>query len=185
MTDEMIVGLYFRRDEQAIAETMKKFGGYCMKISMSILNDVQESEENVNDAYLHTWNAIPPHSPSVLSSFIGKITRNLAINRYNKFHAQKRLSSEFSLSLDELDECVPDERSLENASASELRDALNAFLESQQQTYRSIFVRRYFYCDSIEEIAKRSGFSESKVKSVLFRLRAKLRKYLESEGFFI
>lgn len=185
MTDENIISLYFSRDEQAIAETMKKFGAYCMKISMGILNDAQESEENVSDAYLHTWNAIPPHRPTVLSSFIGKITRNLALNRYKALHAQKRVCSEFTLSLDELDECVADDRVLDNADFALLKDSINTFLKKQDKSSRAIFILRYFYSESIEDIARRTGFSDSKVKSVLFRQRGKLKKHLESEGFSV
>lgn len=184
MEDSAIIELYWRRSEQAVGETAAKYGPYCMKISMNILSDLQESEENVNDTYLQAWNSMPPHRPDALSAFLGRLARNLALNRYKAGRAEKRGGSELTLSLEELDDCTPsgmrtEQKLYENA----LSDSISAFLKTQGEQARRTFVRRYFFCDSIEEIAGRFNMSQSKVKSLLFRTRNKLRIYLESEGF--
>ena len=184
MDDEKIVDLYWLRKEQAISETASKYGSYCMKISINILNDLHDSEENVNDTWLQTWNAIPPSRPVCLSAFLGKIARNLALNRCKARHAEKRGAGEFALSLDELDDCTPDRSSVGEAlDAEDLSRRISAFLWEQKEEGRRIFVRRYFYCESVEELAEHFGLSQSKVKSILFRLRNKLRIRLESEGY--
>lgn len=184
--DNEIVELYFRRDERAITETSRKYEAYCMKISMNILNSRLDSEECVNDTYMQAWTAIPPHRPAVLASFLGKIARNLAINRYNALHAGKREAGEYALSLDELDDCVAGRSTVESeAEIKMLSQAISAFLREQPAFIRRVFVCRYFYCDSIAEIAALFKVSESKVKSVLFRTRNRLRKFLEEGGITI
>ncbi len=184
--DNDIVELYLRRDERAIAETSRKYESYCMKISMNILNSRLDSEECVNDTYMQTWKAIPPHRPAVLASFLGKITRNLAINRYNALHADKRAAGEFALSLDELDDCVAGQSTVESeAEIKMLSQSISEFLREQPAQARRIFVCRYFYCESVSEIAALFGASESKIKSMLFRMRNKLRKHLEKGGITI
>lgn len=184
MDDSTIVDLYWQRDERALSETAAKYGPYCMKISMNILKDLQESEENVNDTYLHAWNAMPPDRPAGLSSFLGRIARNLALNRYKAGHAQKRGAGELALSLDELDECVPDAMQVEDTvHGRALSEAISAFLWKQSPEARRMFVWRYFYCEPVGDIARRFAVSESKVKSALMRTRNKLRLYLESEGY--
>lgn len=184
MDDSTIVDLYWQRDERALAETAAKYGPYCMKISMNILNDRQESEENVNDTYLQAWNAIPPHRPAGLSSFLGKIARNLALNRHKAAQAQKRGAGQLDLSLDELDDCVPQAMQVEDTiNGKVLSEAISAFLWTQSPEARRMFVWRYFYCEPVADIARRFAVSESKVKSALLRTRNKLRLYLESEGF--
>ena len=186
MNDNEILKLYIDRNEQAISETSKKYGNYCMKIAINILSDRLDSEECVNDTYMKAWGAIPPQYPNVLSAFLGKITRNLAINKMNSRNASKRVSSEYSVSLSELDECIPDGFDVENEYDAETTGKIiSEFLRNQPDTSRRIFVCRYFYCESVEDIAKANGFSESKVKSVLFRLRNKLRTFLESEGITV
>lgn len=183
MEDEQIIKLYFDRDERAISQTAQKYGALCARISMNILNDRQETEENVNDTYMQTWNSIPPSKPDRLSPFVGRIARNLALNRYKAAHTQKRAESQFSLSLDELDECISGVNQTESfAEANFLKDCINRFLRSEKQEARNMFIWRYFYCESIEFVAKRFGMSESKVKSVLFRQRNRLKNFLESEG---
>ena len=183
MDDGQIIEMYFDRDERAIAETQRKFGALCIHVSMNILNDRQDSEENVNDTYMQVWNSIPPNKPDKLAPFIGRIARNLAINRYKAAHTQKRAQGQFSLSLDELDECIPGRNETESrADANFLKECINKFLRNEKQEARNIFIRRYFYCESVEYIADQFGLSESKVKSVLFRQRSRLKKFLESEG---
>lgn len=184
MDDEKIVDLFWQRDERAITETSAKYGALCGKIAYGILGNAQDSEEIVNMSYLRLWDAVPPKRPDPFSPFLAKIVRNLALNKLKAEHAQKRRSSEFTVSLDELDECIPDKKSVISDSVH-IRDCLNTFLKGQKRQARSIFVLRYFYCESIEEIAEKTGFSESKVKSMLFRMRNKLREHLESEGISI
>lgn len=184
--DNEIVELYLQRDERAIVETSRKYEAYCMKISMNILNSRLDSEECVNDTYMQTWKAIPPHRPVVLSSFLGKITRNLSISRYNALHAEKRGAGEFALSLDELDDCVAGRSTVESeAEIKMLSQCISEFLREQPVLARRVFVCRYFYCDSIAEIAALFQVSESKVKSMLFRMRNKLKKRLEEGGITI
>ncbi len=184
MDDEKIVGLFLQRDETAISETTLKYGKLCGKIAFGILGNLQDSEEIVNTAYLRLWETIPPKEPNPFMPYLAKIVRNLALNRYKAEHTKKRFSGEFALSLDELDECVPDNKA-KQSDAGEIRDALNAFLAEQKQSSRQIFVLRYFYCESIEEISVKTGFSEGKIKSLLFRLRQKLKNHLESEGISV
>ena len=184
MDDESIVDLFWQRDERAIAETTARYGSLCGKIAYGILGNPQDSEEIVNLSYLRLWNAVPPKKPLPLMPFLAKIVRNLALNKLKAEHTQKRNSGEFVVSLDELDECVPD-KSGAQSDCVHIRDCLNTFLKGQKREARSIFVLRYFYCESIEDIAEKTGFSESKVKSILFRTRNKLREFLESEGIAI
>lgn len=185
MDDAKIVALYWQRDELAIAETAAKYGPYCMKISQNILSDRADSEENVNDAYLHVWNAIPPQKPTVFSAFLGKITRNLALNRYKAKNAQKRTLDSFSLSLDELSDCaplLPDPT--DELSAKELGSSISAFLRTQSEETRNMFICRYFYCEPIEALAKRFGCGESRIKVTLLRTRRRLREHLAGEGYY-
>jgi len=184
MEDTKIIELYWQRDERALQETADRYGSYCMKISMNILADESDSEENVNDTYLNTWNSIPPTRPESLIAYLGKVCRNLALNRYKARNTQKRGGGELALSLDELSGIIPDISTVEDAvEGKALSEAISAFLWQQKPEMRRVFVWRYFYCESVEEVAKRFSISESKVKSILFRLRNKLRIYLESEGF--
>lgn len=184
MNDEQILELYFRRDEDAITQSRNQYGAYCTKIAMSILNDPQDSEECFSDALFAAWRSIPPKRPARLATYLGRITRNLAINRWQQDHAQKRAAGEFALSLDELDECVgtdaPDADGL-----SGLADAINRFLLGQKMLDRQVFVCRYYYFDSIADISRHFAISQSKVKSQLHRMRARLKSYLESEGIHV
>lgn len=183
MQDEEIVELYWQRNQRALLETSQKYRAYCMKISMNILENIQDSEECLNDTLLKAWDAIPPHRPECLSAFLGKITRNLAINRYNVLHAGKRGAGEYALSLEELDECVPGNMNVEDKlEASALSHSISSFLREQSRETRRVFIRRYFYSDSIAEISEKSGLSQGKIKTMLFRTRNRLRKYLEKEG---
>ena len=184
MDDHEIVDLYWQRDEHAIEATAAKYESYCMKISQNILSDRADSEENVNDTYLHAWNAMPPQRPAILSAFLGRIARNLALNRYKARSAQKRQGDVFALSLDELDDCAPALSSPDDeAMAAELGRSISAFLRTQSEEVRSMFILRYFYCDSIEEISSRFGCGESRVKTTLLRTRRKLKQHLIKEGY--
>ena len=186
MEDHKIIELFFERNENAISETERKYGRYLSKIAYNILFDFEDSKECVNDTYMKTWNSIPPQQPKVLSVFLGKITRNLAIDVFRRKHAEKRGNSEYALSLSELDECIPDKFSAENKfEQNELSESINRFLASLSKENHDIFLCRYFYSDSIKEIASFFGTSESKIKSSLFRSRKALKEHLEKEGFYL
>ena len=182
MQDHDIIELYFARDERAIAATAAQYGGYCHSIAMNILSCESDAEECVNDTWLRTWNAIPPTRPNVLRVFVGKITRNLALDRYRARTAEKRAGGEFAMSLEELNECVGvvDER-----ESILIGESISKFLRTQPELARKMFVCRYFYCDSIADIAQRFRVGEGMVKSTLFRVRGKLRDHLEKEGISV
>ena len=184
MEDFKIIELFFLRSENAISETERKYGRYLSKIAYNILFDFEDSKECVNDTYMKAWNSIPPKQPKVLSAFLGKITRHLAIDIFRRKHTEKRVNSEYTLSLSELDECIPDKFSAEKEfEQKELSESINRFLSSLSKENRDIFLCRYFYSDSIKEIAFFFGTSESKIKSTLFRSRNALKEHLEKEGF--
>ena len=146
---------------------------------------MSDSEENVNDTYLQVWSSIPPNRPNSLKAFIARITRNLALNRYKAEHTQKRRGSAFAVSLDELDVCTPSSVNIEDEMGmAHLSKCISDFLFQQSTDARDIFVCRYFYCESIEDISVRFGCSHSKIKSTLMRTRKKLRAYLQKEGYF-
>lgn len=183
MDEKQIIDLYWARSESAIAETDKKYGKLCHRIAFNILANRQDSEECVNDTYLKAWSIIPPKRPVKLSTFLGKITRNLALNRYEKYTAEKRGGGEVPVALDELTECIPDPNSVERIVENRiLADKFNIFLEGLPVETRRIFMRRYWELSSIQEIAEIYGISESKVKVSLFRTRGKLKTFLEKEG---
>ena len=183
MEDSAIVDLYLARREDAIKETAQKYGKYCYAISYRILHSDADAEECVNDAYLGAWNAIPPHKPMNLQTFVGKIVRNISINRYEKRRAEKRFGAVEHI-LDEYMECIPDE-SCEPTDALALREALNAFLSSQAPTVRTVFLRRYYYFCSVKEIAEMTDITVSNVKIILHRMRRKLREHLLKEEIFV
>ena len=184
MTDAEIVQLYWDRNESAVMETEKKYGHYCSAIAKNILGNKEDVEECVNDTYLKAWKSIPPHRPKVLSAYLGKITRNLAFNRYKFNHAEKRGGGELSEVLDELSDCVSGNKGVEQELENkELMKAINGFLASLPPEKRNIFVCRYWYSDSVSEIARQYGMRENTVSMTLKRLRNKLQKYLEERGF--
>jgi len=186
MNDSQIVALYWSRDEQAIAETRVKYGQYCYAIAYNILHHSEDAEECVNDTYLNAWNAMPPHKPSILSTFLGKITRCLALDRLRRYTAEKRGGGQVALSLDELAECITDGKSIDdNLHAEELSKHIDSFLRSLPSAQRSIFICRYWFFDPISDIAKQFGYTESKIKTTLLRTREKLKKYLEKEDIFV
>lgn len=184
MQDEKIIELYFSRDENAITETAAKYGRYCTQIAFNILKDIFDSEECVNDTYHKVWQSIPPTRPRIFSAFLGKITRNLAIDRYKSKTAQKRGGYSLEESLDELSECVG-ESGFNDLDLNELGALISNFLKKEKDIYRKIFVRRYFYEDSISDISKGFGISVSYVKTALSRSRKRLAEYLKKEGIFI
>lgn len=184
MHDSQIIALYFDRDQRAIEETADKYGSYCYCIAHNILENKEDAEESVSDTYLGAWNAIPPHRPAVLSTFLGKITRRIALNRWSKNRAEKRGGGEVALALEELSEYLSDGDTPETAmETAELTQILNRFLRELPKEERQIFVCRYWYLDSIAKIADRFCYSQSKVKSMLSRTRLKLRNTLSKEGY--
>lgn len=183
MEDNQIVDLYFERSESAISETENKYGRYCHYIAYQILENDEDAKEIVNDTYLKVWNNIPPNRPNSLKSFVGMISRQLSFDYYEKCHAQKR-GGQVALVLDELAECIPDNNSSKDIGESiALRDALNKFIWSLKGKTRIIFVRRYWYANSISEIAQEYGMKESNVTVLLLRTRKKLKSFLCKEGF--
>ena len=182
MEDEKIIGLYWDRNEDAIVETSSKYGKLCFLIANNILANHEDSEECVNDTYLGLWNAIPEQRPSRFSVFVSRITRNLALKKFEYLSAAKR-NPEAVCSFEELGECVSGKEYVENELENRrIEQAIDAFLWQQGEEKRNIFIRRYWYFESIENICKRTGYSQSKIKSMLFNMRLKLRDYLESEG---
>lgn len=186
MEDSRIVELYWQRNEAAIAHTQEKYEKYCYAIAKGILNNDEDANECVNDTYMGAWNAMPPNRPAILSTFLGKITRRISLKKYRSKSAEKRGSGETALALEELEECIASERSIdEQLSAKELAEMLNAFLDMLKADERRVFLRRYWFFDSIEDISTRFGFSQSKVKMLLKRTRDKLRAQLEKEDIWL
>ena len=186
MEDSGIVELYWRRDENAIRETERKYGRYLLKIADNILSDVEDSRECVNDTYWKAWSSIPPHKPDVLSAYLGKIARQLSIDLYRKRNRDKRRASEYALSLSELEDCVSGgDTTGQEVDARLLAGAVGAYLRTLPPGARQSFLARYYFMDSIREIADNSGMSQSKVKSMLYRTRLGLKDYLKQEGFSV
>lgn len=183
MEDNAIIDLYFKRSEQAITETDTKYGSYCYSIAYNILSNREDSEESVNDTYMAAWNAIPPKHPSFLGAFLGKVTRHISIDRWRKCSAKKRGGGEIILALEELEACADVHNTESTVEQKELTRVLNQFLASLPETQRNIFLCRYWYLDSIPVISEYSGFTQSKVTSMLHRTRGKLRKLLHEEGW--
>ncbi len=186
MTDEKIVELYWKRNEEAIRETETAYGRYLHYISYGILKDDEDAKETVNDVYLKAWNVIPPERPNPLKTFLGRMARQLSINRLEKKTAKKRENDLYTLALEELAECIPEGGGKEDpGDLVALQDSLNRFLRNLPANGRRIFVRRYWYMHSISQLASDFSMSESKVKSMLMRTRKKLKTHLEKEGFAI
>ncbi|MCM1168130.1 MAG: sigma-70 family RNA polymerase sigma factor [Ruminococcus sp.] len=184
LEDGEIVEMLFDRDESALAELSRKYGGYCTSIANNILQNREDSEECVNDAYMKAWESIPPQRPKLLSAFLAKITRNLAIDRYRRDRSQKRGGDDMELIFEELEECVSDGSNVEAAAERhELIAAVNRFLEKLPAKKRVMFVSRYCYCESVHEIAARFGTKENNVSVSLNRTRAQLREYMKKEGY--
>lgn len=183
MEDSQIVALYWERNTGAIDRTTEKYGKYCMAIARNILQSPEDAEECVNDAWLAAWNSIPPNRPASLATFLGRLTRNRAIDRLRAQQSKKRGEGAVSLPLEELSELIPAGAGPESELLfQELVQAINAFLDTLAAAERNVFLCRYWYFDSIAEIGGSLGFSESKVKSMLHRTRKKLHRILQKEG---
>ena len=179
----MIISLFFERSEQAIKELDRKYGPAVRKTAANILNDRLDAEECVNDTYLRVWNSVPPHVPDPLAGYVCRIARNLAVNRYHANSAEKRGGS-YALVLDEMEECIPSGVSVETeVEAKELGMAINRFLSTLSPEDRFLFVRRYWYADSVSGLAAMTDSSANRISVRLFRLREKLKKTLMKEGF--
>ena len=186
MDDSRIVELYWQKNADAIKETNSKYGAYCFAIADKILHNKEDSEECVNDTWLNAWNSIPPQRPERLSTYLGKITRNLSLNRYKQLNTQKRGGGQIELALSELENCVPAQTGIEQITDEmELVAALEKFLLSYPKTERSIFLGRYWYLYSIPELATAYRMSESKIASLLYRMRNRLKLHLQKEEIFL
>ena len=180
MNDQEIIALYFARDEQAIRETDRSYGKACMQVSMNVLNSRPDAEECVNDTYLRTWNAIPPARPHSLGAFVCRIARNLSLNRLKELTAAKR-SRELTVSFEELEACIP----MPDEQSPALAEEISAFLRSQGDTDRVLFVGRYWFACSIEDLAHRTGLTQRAVHMRIFRTRERLRAYLTERGYSV
>jgi RNA polymerase sigma-70 factor (ECF subfamily) len=178
MDDNTIIDLFWQRSEDALSAVADRFGSYCRVIANNILRSDADAEECVNETWLNAWNAIPPARPGKLKAFLGRITRNLALNRYEASRSRKRGGGSVALALDELAELPAPE----TAEAGEITRVINDFLDSEPSENAGVFVKRYWYLMEIRQIAAETGYSESKITSLLFRMRGRLKQQLESEG---
>ena len=186
MQDEQIVELYWQRDESAIAVTQEKYNAYLMKIARNILNNTEDSEESVNDTYLAAWNSMPPQKPSVLSAYLGKLTRRISISLYRKKNSKKRQGSEYALSLAELEDVMSHGDTPETEmEAALLGEVINRFLRTLTAAERNTFIGRYYYMDPLKEVAAYCGLTEAGAKTMLYRTRQKLKEALAKEGFIV
>lgn len=183
MDDMRIVALFFERNEQAIKETEIKYGRLCHTLALNILDSPEDAEECVNDTYMTLWNKIPPTSPENLKAYVCRVTRNLALKRL-EYNAARKRSAASLIPLSELEETLA-AKTVSDADGEDLGRAISGFLREQKDDPRNVFIRRYWFLDTVADIAKRYSFSESKVKSMLHRTRGKLKKYLKKEGFDI
>lgn len=184
MDDARIVELYWARSEKAITETSNKYGKYCYAIAYKILFNAEDADESVNDAYWDAWNAMPPHRPSILSTFLGRITRQRSIDKWRRKNVGKRGGGEVALALDELNDCIASPYKVEQTiELRELSESMNHFLQKLSKMERDVFVSRYWFLAAVKEIADCFRIGESKTKTMLFRTRKKLRIHLEKEGY--
>ncbi len=185
MNDASIIGLFWERSENAIKETDIKYGKLCNRLANNILNNISDAEECVNDSYLTVWNSIPDARPNNFSAFLCRIVKNLSFKRLEHLTAQKR-KPEMLISLNELNDCISSSANTEMSyDTAELSKIISVFLRKQNETHRNIFLRRYWYYDSVKNIAADYGFKEEKVSNILFNIRKKLKKHLETEGYYI
>lgn len=182
MDDKQIIDLYFQRNESAIAETASKYGAFCHKIAINILSVREDAEECVNDTYHSVWNQIPPTNPCSFRAFLGRITRNLSISRFRAMRAKKRYNG-MELMLSELEECIPASTDVEQVvEAQELSIHISDWLYMQAENDAMLFVRRYWYGDSVQDLAKKSDTTAAKMAQTMLRLRKSLKAYLEQKG---
>lgn len=185
MEDQQIIALYWQRCADAIAQSKEKYGAYCFTIAENILQNQQDSEECVNDTWLHAWNAMPPHRPNALRMFFAKITRSISFDLWRRRSAQKRGGGQLPLVLEELSQCIASEDTLEDTLiAQELEQSIRSFLRTLPEREGDVFLRRYFFTESIKEIAACYGMTCNHVSVLLSRVRNQLRQYLIKEGFF-
>ncbi len=183
MEDKKIIELFFQRSEEAISECSIKYGNYCRKIARDILKSEEDALESENDTYLRAWDSIPPTEPLSLKAYLGKIVRNIAIQKYRYLHAQKR-NQNVECVIEELEQCVASLESVEeNIVAEELASYINQFLESLNASGRDLFVRRYWRMDSIKQISLDTGMRKGNIETSLYRSRQKLKVYLEEKGY--
>lgn len=183
MEDLEIIGLYFKRDEKAIAETAAKYGTFCHNIALNILSINEDAQECVNDTYLRTWNSIPPQKPDKLGAWLGRVVRNIAYNLWKKNHRQKRCTGMEEL-LDELEDCIPSPDTIEHEiEEQELTEAINTWLATLTKKDRVLFVRRYWNGESVNSLAKKAGISPAAMAKRMYRLRRGLKATLEKEGY--
>ena len=184
MEDDQIVSLYWNRDESAIRETETKYGNYLQKIAFNILNNTEDSRESVNDTYLAAWDSMPPHRPNVLSAYLAKLVRRISIDLFRYRTRDKRMASEYALSLTELEDCIPGGNTTEETvNGKLLADAIGIYLRLLPEATRTAFLGRYYFLDSVKEVADYCGMTESKCKSLLYRTRLGLKDYLQKEGY--
>ena len=186
MEDFEIVELYWDRNEDAIYYTDQKYNRYCNSIAYNILFNAEDSKECVNDTWLRAWESMPPHRPENLATYLGRITRNLALNLYEKLTAMKRGGRQLDVALEELSEVIGEESNVTRYIDQKLlTESINRFLRTVDAESRKVFVRRYWYLDSVKDVARRFGLKEGNVKVMLHRTREKLRSYLLKEGYEI
>ena len=184
MEDSQIIELYWQKNADAISETSSKYGAYCYTIADNILHSIEDSEECVNDTWLHAWNAMPPQKPNVLRMFLAKITRSLSVNRFNARSAEKRGGGEINLVLDKLADCLAGGTNVEaEYEVKELEQCIRRFVRGLPERDGNVFVRRYFFTEPVAAIAKRYGLTESNVTVILSRTRKKLKLKLAKEGY--
>ena len=183
MDDASIIRLLFERNEQAVEELKNSYEKLCFYIAGNILSQKEDQEECVNSAYMDVWRSIPPNRPDNLKTYLCKLVKNCAINRH-KYNTAAKRNSDFSVSLDELAECIPDGKHIEERITDEqLGKAISSFLRTQPDKYRRVFVRRYWYSDTVEEIAALYDMNVKTVATYLFRVRKKLKAFLQKEGY--
>ena len=184
MEDRRIIELFFERSEQAVFELSQKYGAVCLKTALNILGDPQDAEECVSDVWLAVWNNIPPERPDPLIAYVCRIARNTALKRYRANTAAKR-NSAFDVSLEELKDCIPSHQTSDEADQKELSEAIERFLKTLDPVNRAIFMRRYWFSDSISDIAEAFGITQHNVSVRLSRIRGKMRRFLKNEGIWI
>lgn len=183
MEDQQIIELFLQRNEEAVAKTEQKYTNYCRSIAVHILHDAEDTNEALNDTWLAAWNSIPPHIPNCLKTFLGRLTRNISLKRVRADNTLKHGSAEIRVIFEEVEDWLRSDQDIEQQiSEQELAEGINRFLDSISASERNVFVRRYWYMQPIAEIAEQFDFSESKVKSMLMRIRKKLYARLKKEG---
>ncbi len=184
MEDQQIIEMYLQRNENAVAQTERKYTKYCRSIAIHIMHCPEDTDEALNDTWLAAWNSIPPHIPECLQTFLGRLTRNISLKRIRSESTLKRGSAETRVVFEEVEDWLQSEQNIEQQlSEQALAEEIDRFLDSISDIKCNIFVRRYWYMQTITEIAEYHGFSESKVKSMLFRIRKKLYAKLKKENY--